>query len=84
MPFEHSRKHQNVGYTTATIGCSLKQPKTVSVRVKAGTSESVQNHILEEYICEAMLVQSKIKSQNYQKPGKLTTVPVDNCFLCTQ
>ena len=28
MPFEHSRKQQNVGYTDATIGCSLKQPKS--------------------------------------------------------
>ena len=27
MTFEHSRKQQNVGYTDATIGCSLKQPK---------------------------------------------------------
>ena len=27
MTLEHSRKQQNVGYTTATIGCSLKQPK---------------------------------------------------------
>ena len=27
MPFEHSRKQQNVDYTDATIGCSLKQPK---------------------------------------------------------
>ena len=28
MTFEHSRKQQNVGYTDATIGCSLKQPKS--------------------------------------------------------
>ena len=27
VPLEHSRKKQNVGYTDATIGCSLKQPK---------------------------------------------------------
>ena len=27
VPLEHSRKQQNVGYTDATIGCSLKQPK---------------------------------------------------------
>ena len=27
VTFEHSRKQQNVGYTDATIGCSLKQPK---------------------------------------------------------
>ena len=27
MTFEHSRKQQNVGYTDATIGCSLKQLK---------------------------------------------------------
>ena len=29
MTFEHSRKQQNVGYTDATIGCSLKQPKSI-------------------------------------------------------
>ena len=28
VPLEHSRKQQNVGYTDATIGCSLKQPKS--------------------------------------------------------
>ena len=28
VTFEHSRKQQNVGYTDATIGCSLKQPKS--------------------------------------------------------
>ena len=27
VPLQHSRKQQNVGYTDATIGCSLKQPK---------------------------------------------------------
>ena len=27
VPLEHSCKKQNVGYTDATIGCSLKQPK---------------------------------------------------------
>ena len=33
VPFEHSRRQQNVGYTTATIGCSLKQPKTSTILV---------------------------------------------------
>ena len=32
VPFEHSRKQQNVGYTDATIGCSLKQPKKMATK----------------------------------------------------
>ena len=31
VPFEHSCKQQNVGYTDATIGCSLKQLKMGNV-----------------------------------------------------
>ena len=33
VTFEHSRKQQNVGYTDATIGCSLKQPKNVITKI---------------------------------------------------
>ena len=45
MPFEHSRKQQNVGYTDDTIGCSLKQPKMTAQTVELCTTNMMQRYL---------------------------------------
>ena len=57
VPLEHSRKQQNVGYTDATIGCSLKQPK-IGPKVKDATPLNPSMHGLTNLYYQVMKTQN--------------------------